>query len=323
MAISFSSAVEQWRAYVQQIANEYGLSLEWVDKVLWTIQGESRGDPNAIGDNGSAVGLLQIHNNESIAGRPTTSQLLDPYFNIRYAATSLGMVNNNFAAWGENNLYNGQPFGALGLNPFPGSGPTAASTPAPSPSKPNEWINNPDWYGGGAWRDPQSGKYWDEQLKDWIVAPRSILAPVPSTGISAPTPVAKPTTQPMPTPNVPVFPTSPPAITVPTKPWQAPTIAPTPSSGINTPVPTAITPAPKVTPGYAGIPQSMLTPGQWNEVTIGAGGVQVNDLQGWTAWERQANGNWQQYAPGEYLNPGSRVGLLPVGMSMDMGRNPR
>ena len=314
--MQFPTSVEQWRQAVTDIAREFGLPDWWIDKVLWVINGESRGDPNAIGDSGHAVGLLQIHSSDSIPGRPSKDQLLDPLFNIRYAATSLGMVNNNFAAWGENNSYNGQPFGALGLNPFPGPQapltPSVSSASAPAP-KPPEWISNPDWEGGGAWRDPQSGKYWSERIKDWIVAPFSNTAPPPSVGITQPAPqpkpqpVAQPAPQPSPMPTF-SFPSIPASMPVP-----SPTL-PTPNSPIS---PIA------VPGGTVGIPQSMLTPGQWNEVTIGSGGVQVNALEGWSAWAKLPNGNWQQYGPGEFLPAGATVGLLPTGLSLDKGRNAR
>lgn len=322
MALSFSSAVEQWRAAVAALVAEFGLSSDLIDKVLYTIQGESGGDPYAYNSSG-ATGLLQIISNENPAlpNRPSREQLQDPMFNLRYAFTQLGIAQGSFAAWGEENTYNGQPFGALGLNPYPGNA-SAAGVTGISPSKPPEWINNASWIGGGAWRDPQSGKYWDEAIKDWIVAPRSIIAPVPSTGITPPAAQPAPvTTAPVPKQNIPVFPVAVPSFTLPANPYTPPAPAQT---GISTSLPApSITPAPMTTPAYAGIPQSMLSPGQWNEVTIGAGGVPVNSLQGWTAWEQLSNGNWQQWGPNEYIPSGSRVGLLPAGMSLDKGRNPR
>lgn len=322
--MQFPTSVEQWRQAVTDIAREFGLPDWWIDKVLWTINGESRGDPNAVGDSGNAVGLLQIHSSDSIAGRPSKDQLLDPLFNIRYAATSLGMVNNNFAAWGENNSYNGQPFGALGNNPFPGPQspltPGVSSAAAPAP-KPPVWISNADWEGGGAWQDPQSGKYWNEGIKDWIVAPFSRTAPPPSVGITqpapqpAPKPAPQPVTQTAPRPAQQTAPT--PTFSFPSVP--APRPVPSPI------MPTANSPVSPISVpgGSVGIPQSALTPGQWNEVNIGGGGVQVNALEGWTAWAKLPNGNWQQYGPGEFLPAGATVGLLPTGLSLDKGRTAR
>lgn len=112
----YSQQVERWRPIVAKYVPP-----ELVDKVLYAINGESGGNPEAIGDGGSAIGLLQIHHGGSIKGRPSQEQLLDPEFNIKYAAEQLGMANGNFAAWGENNLYQGKPFGVFGNNPYPGS----------------------------------------------------------------------------------------------------------------------------------------------------------------------------------------------------------
>lgn len=112
----YSPNVERWRSIVAKY-----VPAELVDKVLYTIQGESGGNPEAVGDGGNAIGLLQIHHGGSIKGRPDAKTLLDPEQNIKYAAEQLGMAGGNFAAWGENNLYQGKPFGALGNNPYPGT----------------------------------------------------------------------------------------------------------------------------------------------------------------------------------------------------------
>lgn len=120
--MKFAPVVEQWRSTVAQY-----VPAQYVDKVLWVINYESGGDPHAVGDGGRSIGLLQIQNNLAFPGRPTTEQLLDPAFNIQFAATQLGINQGNFAAWGENNLFNGQPFGALGNHPFPAD-PNAGDT---------------------------------------------------------------------------------------------------------------------------------------------------------------------------------------------------
>lgn len=120
--MQFAPDVERWRATVAQY-----VPAQYVDKVLWTINYESGGNPAAVGDNGKAVGLLQVQNDLSFSGRPTTEQLLNPAFNIQYAATQLGINQGNFAAWGENNTYNGSVFGALGNHPYPGN-----TTPDPN-----------------------------------------------------------------------------------------------------------------------------------------------------------------------------------------------
>jgi hypothetical protein len=130
MAMQFPPQVERWRPIVAKYVPP-----QYVDKVLWVIQHESGGNPSAIGDGGVAIGLLQIHDNTSIPGRPTKEQLLDPEFNILYAAQKLGMASGNFRAWGEGTEHYGHTynpetgtgkFGALGFHPFPGD--AAATT---------------------------------------------------------------------------------------------------------------------------------------------------------------------------------------------------
>jgi soluble lytic murein transglycosylase-like protein len=106
--------VERWRCVIVPIAAEYGKPPGWVDKALRVIAAESRGDPDAIGDNGSAIGLFQVHDGDSIPGRPPRERLLDPEFNIRFALVQLGPVYDVWAAWGEGVTYNGAAFGALG-----------------------------------------------------------------------------------------------------------------------------------------------------------------------------------------------------------------
>lgn len=119
----FPPAVERWRSTVEKY-----VAPEYVDKFLWAMQGESRGNPGAIGDNGVAIGLMQVQSNQRFKDRPSAQWLADPENNIRYAAEALGAGHGNFKAWGDGTA--GQPaydpktgkgrFGALGNNPFPG-----------------------------------------------------------------------------------------------------------------------------------------------------------------------------------------------------------
>jgi len=56
----YSSAVEQWRPYVEDACGDQGC----VDTIMWLIFCESRGDPTAVHPNpygGTDVGLLQIN----------------------------------------------------------------------------------------------------------------------------------------------------------------------------------------------------------------------------------------------------------------------
>ena len=115
--MNFPPEVERWRPLVARY-----FPPELVNKALWVIMYESGGNPRAVGDGGNAIGLFQIHHGGSIPGRPDAKKLLDPEYNIRYAAQALGAARGNWAPWGENNTYKGKPFGALGHHPFPGDG---------------------------------------------------------------------------------------------------------------------------------------------------------------------------------------------------------
>src|SRR5690606_10074558 len=114
--MQFPPEVERWRSLVAKY-----FPPELVDKALWVIQWESSGNPGAVGDGGYARGLFQIQDGRRWPGRPGPDALLDPETNIKFAAQNLGAASGNWRDWGENNLYQGQPFGALGHHPFPGN----------------------------------------------------------------------------------------------------------------------------------------------------------------------------------------------------------
>ena len=73
----------------------------------------------------------------------------------------------------------------------------------------------------------------------------------------------------------------------------------------------------------SGVRNSDVTPGTWNLVKVLPGGVRVQDIAGWTVWDPLPNGWYQQWGPRDYIPGGTTIGLLPIGMSMDKGRNPR
>lgn len=73
----------------------------------------------------------------------------------------------------------------------------------------------------------------------------------------------------------------------------------------------------------SGIRSAGLNPKAWNMATVLPGGLRVSDLQGYTAWDPLANGWYQQWGPNDFIPGGTKVGLLPIGMSMDKGRTPR
>lgn len=115
---TFSPQVEQWRSLVERYFGR------WTDKALWVISGESGGNPAAVGDSGVSIGLFQIQSSDRFPSRPDKATLLDPEFNVRYAAEQLGGATGNFGAWGEGS---NPPFGALGAHPYPYAIPDAAS----------------------------------------------------------------------------------------------------------------------------------------------------------------------------------------------------
>lgn len=129
---TYKPEVERWRPIVARELRAVGLESD-LDKALWCMTYESGGNPEARGDwdpaRGiyAAYGLYQIQSDVNFPGRPTGAQLLDPVFNIRYAIQMVKQAGS-WRDWGENNLYQGKPFGALALNPYPGPEP---SPPAP------------------------------------------------------------------------------------------------------------------------------------------------------------------------------------------------
>ena len=157
--LTFSPQVERWRSLVAKYVPS-----NLVDKVLWTIQGESGGNEEAVGDNGVAIGLLQVQDNTRFANRPSKEELLDPEYNIKYAAEQLGMAGGNFSAWGEGSTYEGKPFGALGNNPFPGD---VSPVPAGGPA---------EYKGFGTTEEGQTGSYTKPYTYDTLVGRKSRMA---------------------------------------------------------------------------------------------------------------------------------------------------
>ena len=124
-----SAAVEQWRPLVQQF-----FAPQDVEKALYVIEHESGGNPNIYGDGGHAVGLFQ-HNDGGLASGRSLVALQDPEANIRLAAEAV-YGGQGWKPWGENNLYQGQVFGALGNNPYSGGRFGAPAMPPNEPVDP-------------------------------------------------------------------------------------------------------------------------------------------------------------------------------------------
>ena len=122
---TYPPAVERWRPIVAKY-----FPPELVDKALYVISHESKGNPSAVGDGGAARGLFQIQDNRNFASRPDAAYLDNPENNIKYAAQALGAARGNWKDWGEGteNMAPYDPktgkgrFGALGNNPYQGGG---------------------------------------------------------------------------------------------------------------------------------------------------------------------------------------------------------
>src|SRR5688572_17982938 len=116
--MAYPPSVERWRSLVAKYFRP-----EDVDKALWVINYESGGDPGIPGDGGHAIGLFQ-HNTGGLASGRSLESLKDPEANIKLAAAAVYGGAEGFTApqgwkpWGENNLYNGAKFGALGSHPY-------------------------------------------------------------------------------------------------------------------------------------------------------------------------------------------------------------
>lgn len=98
----FNDSIRQWCSLIEKYASESGLEPNLVGAVM--VQ-ESGGNPQAVSHSG-AVGLLQVMPRDGIAAsfmcvngpcfasRPSSEELKDPEFNIRYGTRMLaGLIN--------------------------------------------------------------------------------------------------------------------------------------------------------------------------------------------------------------------------------------
>jgi len=85
----WSPSIKRWEPLIVQEANRRSLDPDLVAALMWR---ESRGDPSAIGPNGS-VGLLQIMPKEAgFTWRPSKEILLDPSTNLFWGTRTLSIV---------------------------------------------------------------------------------------------------------------------------------------------------------------------------------------------------------------------------------------
>ncbi|MFW6031378.1 MAG: peptidoglycan DD-metalloendopeptidase family protein, partial [Myxococcota bacterium] len=112
--MNFPPAVEQWRPIIKQYFKP-----EDVDKALWVVMHESGGSPAAVGDGGASLGIWQL-NSRGLGAGMSAAQRGNPIAATKRAAEAV-YGGQGWKPWGENNLYKGKKFGALGNHPFPGS----------------------------------------------------------------------------------------------------------------------------------------------------------------------------------------------------------
>lgn len=115
----FPAKVRQWCDLITFFANKRDLDPNFIASVIWQ---ESGGDPLAYSQSG-AVGLMQIMPRDGLAAsfvcangpcfgsRPTTKELQDPEFNIKYGARMLsdlhsreGTLRDALKAYGPANV---------------------------------------------------------------------------------------------------------------------------------------------------------------------------------------------------------------------------
>jgi soluble lytic murein transglycosylase-like protein len=100
----YPKAVTKWCGEITKYAKQYRLPADLIAAMVWQ---ESGGNPSAYSGSG-AVGLMQIMPRDGIAAgfmcsggacfanRPTTAQLKDPEFNLKYGARMLaGLVKKH------------------------------------------------------------------------------------------------------------------------------------------------------------------------------------------------------------------------------------
>lgn len=136
--------VDRWRPMVEKYFQPQD-----VDKALYVIAGESGGNPTIPNSTGSgATGLFQILPSHGVNGN-------DPETAIRWAANQVYNVRGDWGDWGEGVTYNGEPFGVLGTNPYPGNNTTWAN---PNNANVREGTGGGEVQGGsnGGWLPPVS-----------------------------------------------------------------------------------------------------------------------------------------------------------------------
>lgn len=86
-------AIQNFRSYAENAAKTYGIPPAIFSAM---IEHESNWDPNAVGDNGAAIGLGQLHEG---AAKDAGVNRRDPYANIRGSAWYLAKQFGQFGNW--------------------------------------------------------------------------------------------------------------------------------------------------------------------------------------------------------------------------------
>ena len=84
--------------YIEETAESYGISPKLVKAI---IEAESGGDPNAIGDNGNSLGLMQIQPRYHAQRLKEGESLLDPKVNVRVGCEILSEIMDKYGTLDE------------------------------------------------------------------------------------------------------------------------------------------------------------------------------------------------------------------------------
>ena len=106
---AYGSIIENY-ASANGVPSNVGSVSDYVDLVASIIKRESSGDPNAVGDNGCSLGLMQLN---TCAGTPQkfgyipeTDNLLDPTTNISYGCSYLNYLLTKYSIAQAISAYN-------------------------------------------------------------------------------------------------------------------------------------------------------------------------------------------------------------------------
>lgn len=109
VSAAYPAEITQWCSLVSQYAAKNGLPPDLVAAVIWL---ESGGNPGAYSRSG-AVGLMQVMPRDGLAAafmcvngpcfsnRPSSAELYDPEFNIKFGTRMLAGLSNRYGSYRE------------------------------------------------------------------------------------------------------------------------------------------------------------------------------------------------------------------------------